>query len=101
VTPRPLLIKATNLIKADFDLLDTWRLLEQDKPPQAIYRDHRYQPPGANLPRKEWVTLNCLWTGVGRFNFNMFHLGLNDSPDCVGGKLQTAQHINNHCAVLR
>jgi len=30
----------------------------------------------------------------------MFQWGLNDSPECVCGKPQTAQHIINQCAVL-
>jgi len=37
---------------------------------------------------------------VGRFNFSMFHWGLNNSQDCVCGKSQTGQHIIYHCAVL-
>jgi len=56
--------------------------------------------PGTNLPRKKWVTLKHLRTGMGLFNFNMFYWDLNDSPDHVCEKLQTAQHIINHCVVL-
>jgi len=29
----------------------------------------------------------------------MFHWGLNDSPGCVFGKPQTAQHMINYCSV--
>jgi len=98
----PFFRHASNLIKADFDLLDTWRdsNYKINRPKQFTVTPDTSLPPGANLPRKEWVTFTRLRTGVGRFNFNMFQWGLNESPDCACGRPQTAQHIINHCAYL-
>ena len=42
-------------------------------------------PPGADLPRREWVTLNHLRTGVGRFGANMYRWGLRPSAACLSG----------------
>jgi len=44
--------------------------------------------------------LNHLRTGVGHFNFNIFQWDLNNLPDCVCGKPQTAQHIINQCVII-
>jgi len=61
-----------------FILTAVYLVSRQDKPPQPIYGDPRYQPTtGANLLKKEWVTFNRVRTGVGRFNFNMSHWCLN------------------------
>ena len=62
-------------------------------------------PPGAELPRNTWVTLNMLnrgRTGVGRFNYNMHRWGLRPSTACVCGPAdQTAHHIIHECPTLR
>ncbi len=55
-------------------------------------------PPGAELPRKEWVSLNRLRTGVGRFGAFMYRWGLRQSAACQCGALeQTAQHLMDEC----
>ena len=59
-------------------------------------------PPGANLPRREWVSLNRIRTGVGRFNAAMHRWGLRPSAACqCGAPEQTAQHILSECPDLR
>ena len=59
-------------------------------------------PAGANLPRKQWVTLNRLRTGVGRFGAPMKKWGLAVSSACVCGcQNQTAEHVIMDCEVLR
>jgi len=68
---------ASILIKADFEFLDmdiwrdSWNKI--NRPKQFTVTPDTNLTPGANLSRKEWVALNRLQTGVGRFNFNMFH----------------------------
>ena len=58
-------------------------------------------PPGADLPRREWVTLNRLRTGVGRFGANMHRWGLSTSAACpCGAPEQTADHILLECTKL-
>jgi len=49
------------------------------------------QPPSCDLPRKAWVQLTRLRTGVGRFAASMKLLGLCGSDLCECGKGQTAQ----------
>ena len=49
----------------------------------------------------EWVTLNRLRTGVGRFGANMYHWGLRPSTACLcGAPEQTADHILSECTRL-
>ena len=59
------------------------------------------KPPGCHLPRKEWVQLNRLRTGVGRFAANMVKMGLSNNILCSCGEIQTAFHILNNCPTLR
>ena len=50
-------------------------------------------PPGADLPRRECVTLIRLRTGVGRFGANMYRWGFSPSAACLcGAPEQTADH---------
>ena len=51
-------------------------------------------PPGLDLSRKEWSTLNRLRTGVGRFNYCLSKWGLRLSSSCSCGPIdQTADHV--------
>ena len=52
-------------------------------------------PPGCDLKRSEWVLLNRLRSGYGRFAGFMFRIGLSNDPYCLCGKIQTAQHVLN------
>jgi len=59
------------------------------------------KPVGYQYPRKSWVQLNRLRTGVGRFEANMEKMGLATSNQCERGSVQTAEHILQECAILR
>lgn len=49
---------------------------------------------GADLPHKQWVLLNHLRTGIGRFAVRMREWGLRDSAVCeCGHPEQTVYHI--------
>jgi len=59
------------------------------------------KPNGYQYPRKSWVQLNRLRTGVGRFKANMVKMGLAASNQCECGSVQTAEHILQECPMLR
>ena len=68
--------------------------LPDPPPPQLSVTPNTSLPPGADLPRKDWATLNRLRTGVGRFNANIHRWGLRPSAACpCGAEEQTAHHI--------
>ena len=75
---------------------------ETPRPTQFTVRPNTSLPPGANLPRREWATLNRLRTGVGRFNSNMYRWRLRQSAACICGPIeQTAHPILHECPTLR
>ena len=54
-------------------------------------------PPGIHLPRRTWLRLNHLRTGVGRFSSSLFNLGKVPPAACdCGAEDQTAEHILAH-----
>ncbi len=58
-------------------------------------------PPGAELPRKELVSLNRLRTGVDCFGVFKYRWGLRQSATCqCGAPEQTAQHLMDECPNL-
>ena len=52
-------------------------------------------PPGCDLKRREWVLLNRIRSGYGRFGSFMHRIGLSNNPKCVCGEIQTPQHVLN------
>lgn len=85
--------------KSNFNLMEQWKhdWQETTKPAQFTI------PPGtgADLPRREWVTLNCLRTGVGRFGASMYRWGLSLSAACLcGAPEQMADYILSECTRL-
>ena len=58
-------------------------------------------PPGRHLPRRFWVRLNHLHTGVGRFRSFLHNWGVDPSAACdCGPENQTAEHILAHCTLF-
>ena len=71
------------------------------KPVQFNVRPSTILPPGAHLPRRDWVTLNRMRSGVSRLNANLYRWGLSNSKDCICGfQEQTANHILFDCPEL-
>ena len=101
---RPFSRHAATLRGSDFNICQTWRTSWEDtqRPAQLVVTPNTSVPPGANLPRSEWVSLNRIRTGVGRFNAAMHRWGLRPSAACqCGAPEQTAQHILSECPDLR
>ena len=57
--------------------------------------------PGMTLPRRAWVRLNRLRTGVGRFRSCLYKWGMASSAACECGAEQTVDHVVLHCPVHR
>jgi len=58
-------------------------------------------PPGFNLPRHLWTTLNRFRTGQGRCAVNLVRWGQATDSSCCCGALQTMSHIVNNCPLTK
>jgi len=56
--------------------------------------------PGMTLPRRAWVWLNCLRTGVGRFRSCLYKWGMASSAACECGAEQTVDHVVLHWPII-
>ena len=54
-------------------------------------------PPGQDLSRREWATLNLFRTGKGRCAANLVRWKKSVGPGCSCGEIQTLSHIVNDC----
>jgi len=64
--------------------------------------DTSTHPPGMTLPRRAWVQLNCLRTGVGRFRSCLYKWGMASSVTCeCGAEEQTVDHVVLRCPIHR
>ena len=63
---------------------------------------HTTAPPGSDLSRKLWVTLNRLRAGVGKFGSEMHKWGLTTSASCAcGAATHNVEYILFDCNLLR
>jgi len=54
------------------------------------------------LPRRAWVWLNRLCTGVGRFRSCLYKWGMDSSAACeCGAEEQTVDHVVLQCPIHR
>ena len=68
----------------------------------ALNSRHRYRPPGMTLPKRAWVRLNRLRTGVGRFRSCLYKWGMASSAACeCGAEEQTVDHVVLQCPIHR
>ena len=59
-------------------------------------------PPGHDLPRQQWVQLNRLRSGAGRFAADLHRWGLRESSTCpCGAAAQTSHHIMTDCPIFK
>ena len=101
---RPFSRHAATLSSSNFNLIQEWEKSWEGtaRPQQFTIPPDTKAPAGSELPRRDWVTLNRLRTGVGRFNANMHRWGLSQSPACIcGADEQTADHVIYNCPVLQ
>ena len=60
-------------------------------------RDYVPQPssklPGCDFDWRQWVLLNRLRSGYGRYGSFMHKIGLRDNAECTCGETQTPQHV--------
>ena len=66
----------------------------------SLVTDPTICPPGFNLPRRLWFTLNRFRTGQGRCAANLVRWHQASDPSCIcGNPRQTMDHIANHCPI--
>jgi len=68
---------------------------------RTLIPDTGTHTPGMTLPRKAWVRLNRLRTGVGRFRSYLYKWGMASSAACECGAEQTVDHVVLHCSIHR
>ncbi|XP_030850928.1 uncharacterized protein LOC115928176 [Strongylocentrotus purpuratus] len=59
------------------------------------------KPSGSDLPRKAWVNLNRVRTGVGRTQYFLHKIGAESSPNCACGEIQTMDHVIDDCPIYK
>jgi len=62
---------------------------------------HRYTHTRNDLPRRAWIWLNRLRTGVGRFRSCLYKWGMASSAACECGAEQTVDHVVLQCPIHR
>ena len=69
---------------------------------RILIPDTGTHPPGMTLPRRVWVRLNRLRTGVGRFRSCLYNWGMASSVACeCGAEEQTVDHVVLQCPIHR
>ncbi|KAI5730977.1 hypothetical protein M8J77_002861 [Diaphorina citri] len=91
---------ANNLVSSDFDILRQWCIAWDE----AAVAEAQHlpcietQPPGFELTRRLWVTLNRIRTKFGKCAANLHKWGLKSSAACdCGAEKQTILHIMQDC----
>jgi len=81
-----------------------WNAESADNPTRirTLIPDTGAHTPGMTLPRRAWVRLNHLRTGVGRFRSCLYKWGIASSAACAcGAKEQTVDHVVFQCSIHR
>ena len=80
-----------------------WNAEWADNPTRllTLIPDTGTHTPGMTLPRKAWVRLNRLRTGVRRFHSCLYKWGMASSAACECGAEQTVDHVVLHCPIIR
>lgn len=95
---------AKKLISWKFDINTVWNYQWKNNNPDElnVINNPSEEVPGSDLPSRDWVTLNKLWTGYGRTGHMLHKWELRPSPGCdYGHEKQTATHIIDECTSRR
>jgi len=69
---------------------------------RILIPDTGTQPSGITFPRRAWIQLNCLRTGVGRFCSCLYKWGMASSAACeCGAEEQTTNQFVFQCPIHR
>jgi hypothetical protein len=69
----------------------------EDAVNRSLVAEPSARPPGFDLPRQQWKTLNRFRTGQGRCATNLVRWGQATDPTCSCGAPETMSHIVNDC----
>lgn len=100
----PPLIKAKNTHPLNPDINNLWKTQWRESVPQSSQNMPciDVQPPGFDLPRKTWTTLNRIRTNNGRCADSLHRWGKAVTPECdCGADRQTIRHIVEDCPLRR
>lgn len=101
---KPPWVLGQQLLNSNFRVEDCWRDEWSQNNPDLhhLITDPVLCPPGFNLPRKTWTTLNRFRTNHGRTRFWTHKWGLTDSPNCdCGHSEHTPFHIATECPLTK
>ncbi|UYV60390.1 hypothetical protein LAZ67_1001022 [Cordylochernes scorpioides] len=62
-----------------------------------LVEDPNTKPPGYNLPRRTWSSLNRIRTSTGRCNYLLNKWNMSPDQNCDCGQIQTMHHILRDC----
>lgn len=88
---------AVSAIEEGFDLTIAWHQEWTTKHQNNRMPCITQKPPGYDLPRKTWSTLNRIRTQHGRCAYFLHKWGKIPSPLCECGENQTVKHITEEC----
>ena len=77
--------------------MERWLEYDRGQSNEALPNPDEKLPPGSNLTRKDWVTLNRARAKVGKTKENLYKWGLDTTPQCPCGDIQTMNHILQEC----
>ena len=102
---RPFSRHAAHLVANNYDPPKAWNdridagppFIRSDCPPPSPSL-----PPGADLPRKQWVRLNRLRSGTARVGETLQLWGMQEVASCpCGHPTQTVEHVVTDCVLLK
>ena len=94
---------AARLSNVNYDPAKVWSDRVESGPPlirTACPQPRHVLPPGADLPRKQWVKLNRLRCGTARVGDTLKLWGAQESATCAcGHTTQSVQHVVVDCMI--
>ena len=102
---RPFSRHAAHLVANNYDPPKAWNDRIDAGPPfirSACPPPSPSLPPGADLPRKQWVRLNRLRSGTARVGETLQLWGMQEAASCpCGHPTQTVEHVVTDCVLLK